>query len=260
VYTPKISPRNFAVAVVELLDFTASTTAILSLDRTLADMTPKVFISTPSKGNALRERAKERIFNELRKAGLDPRQMEKNEWSSEQPLKAIRKVIAECHGIVVLAFVQHVIPRTDAKVARQVVGDHPPGKEIKLPTVWNQIEATMAYTSDLPLLIIGEEGMEQEGLLEEYDWKVFPTTLNSKDFESEKFAGYLGSWKKLVFAHVESDARSTPKLDPSKITVGELVRQLTIPQFWSIASALITLLIAVATVGYKVGGGKWPWQ
>ena len=42
-----------------------------------------------------------------------------------------------------------------------------------LPTVWNQIEAAMAYTLGRPLLVIVEDGLVSEGLLEgKYDWIV----------------------------------------------------------------------------------------
>ena len=36
---------------------------------------------------------------------------------------------------------------------------------IRLPTVWNQIEAAMAHMHEIPLLVIAERGLREEGLL-----------------------------------------------------------------------------------------------
>jgi hypothetical protein len=181
-------------------------------------MTLKVFISAATKGTARQNQAKETVFNTLRNAGLNPRQMNKNEWSFQQPLKAIRKVIAECHGIAVLAFSQYAI-QSCAEVADQ--GQEPRPTEFCLPTVWNQIEAAMAYTRDLPLFIIAEKGVKEEGLMEGYDWTVYWTDLDPADFQSEKFLGYLKSWKDAVAEHAVSVEKATPDFDLLKLPLAK---------------------------------------
>ena len=123
-------------------------------------MTPKVLISVGGSPTARQAEASETIFHALEIAGFSPRQMKKNEWSSEQPFRATRKVMEECHGVVVIAFTRYRFPNgTD----RQKDGKEEPLTDICLPTVWNQIEASMGYTKSLPLLLIAENGIKEEG-------------------------------------------------------------------------------------------------
>jgi hypothetical protein len=221
---------------------------------------PKVFISVGSSGTEAQRRATDTIFAVLAASGLSPRQMEKNEWSAEQPLRAIRKIIAECHGAVIIAFTRYQFPegfestKNESRVAL---------KDVKLPTVWNQIEAALAYGKGLPLLVICEQGLRDDGLLEgKYDWRVFWTNFDTLDLSSNKFSGFVQSWKKLVDEHVNSSSAS-PVLgesDLSKITMAKILGLLTVPQVVATLSAIVSALVAVATLGFKVGASKWPWQ
>jgi hypothetical protein len=186
--------------------------------------------------------------------------MEKNEWSAEQPLRAIRKIIAECHGAVIIAFTRYEFKdgfeRT--KNASQVAL-----KDVKLPTVWNQIEAALAYGKGLPLLVICEQGRRDDGLLEgKYDWRVFWTNFDTLELSSDKFSAFVQSWKKLVDEQVNSPVGNSilGESDLSRITMAKVVGLLTVPQLVATLSAIMSALAAVATLGFKVGAGKWPWQ
>jgi hypothetical protein len=221
-------------------------------------MVPKVFISAASRGTARQNDVKATVFSALRAAGLDPRQMNKNEWSFEQPLKAIRNIITECHGIAVLALAQYEIHSVFDIAAEKKQSDP---ASFRLPTVWNQIEAAIAYDKDLPLLVIAERGVKEEGLMEgRYDWTVYWTDLDPAEFQSEKFLAFVATWKNAVFAHAAASAKGSQDFDLAKLTAGQLISRLTVAQIWACATTLFGLLIAVATAGYKVGGGKWPWQ
>jgi hypothetical protein len=63
-------------------------------------------------------------------------------------------------------------------------------KNISLPTVWNQVEAGMAYTLGQPLLAIAESHLRNEALLEAgYDWLInwvdlSPASLSSNEFQT----------------------------------------------------------------------------
>lgn len=222
-------------------------------------MEPKVFISVGSNATEKQQDATRVVFSVLRSAGLSPCQMGKNEWSFEQPLKAVRRVIGECDGIAVIAFSRYEFKQGTEQTnsgKRALV-------DVRMPTVWNQIEAAMAYTKNLPLLVIAEHGLKTDGLLEDrYDWAIYWTDFDPRDFHSKRFAAWVGTWKNAVFEH----ARLRPiqdvseRLDPSNVTVGTYLRQLTVPQLWALLSAITGVLIAVATVGYLIGASKWPWQ
>ena len=222
-------------------------------------MKPKIFISVGTASTPVQRDAADIVFRSLETAGLNPRQMNKNEWSFEQPLRAIRNVMQECDGAVVIAFY-----RSSFQMGTELTkaGAESPLGLVHLTTVWNQIEAGMAYIQELPLLVIAEHGLREEGLLEgKYDWRVFWTDLGAADFQSEAFLGFLASWKDAV---LERATTRSPKVgeerpDFSKLTIAQLVSGLSIPQLWKVLSAVVGVLVAVATVAFRIGSGKWPW-
>ena len=223
-------------------------------------MTPKVFISVGGAPTPQQAEASDMVFNALEIAGLSPRQMKKNEWSSEQPLRAIRRVMKECHGVVVIAFTRFRFPNG---TEQQKDGNENPLTDVHLPTVWNQIEASMGYTRGLPLLLIAEHGIREEGLIEgNYDWQIYWTNFEREDLSSEAFAGFLISWKKLVIKHVKSSTEKemAELKDLSVIPVTKLLGILSVPQLWKLCSALLGLMISIATISFRLGAGKWPWQ
>jgi hypothetical protein len=220
---------------------------------------PKVFISAGAVATPMQQQAIEIVASCLEDAGLSPRRMGVNEWSHDQPLRAIRKVIRECDGIAVIAFERVRFPNgiEHTKQGDKSLADR------RLPTVWNHIEAAIGYANDLPLLVIAENGLGEQGVLESmYDWNVYWTDFSPTDFRSEKFKGWLQSWKAAVLTHAARTLRSSAAtdVDVCKLTVGDLLKRLTLPQLWGLLSALTGLLIAVASVSYRIGASKWPWQ
>jgi len=150
-------------------------------------MKPKVYISIGSAAFSTQREASDAIFHSLETAGLSPRQMEKNEWTAEQPLRGIKRVIEQCHGIVVIAFRRY---QFTSGVERQKDGGEKQLVDIRIPTVWNQIEAAMGYMKGLPLLVIAEQGLLEDGLLEgRYDWKVYWTDFSPEQLRSDGFVG-----------------------------------------------------------------------
>jgi hypothetical protein len=221
-------------------------------------MKPQVYISIGSAATIRQRDAADAIFRTLEAAGLSPRQMERNEWSAEQPLRAIRRVLEKCDGVVVIAFRRYDFP---CGTERQKDGSELKLEDTQLTTVWNQIEAAMGYTRGLPLFVIAENGLHAEGLLEgRYDWKVYWTDLNSAEMQSERFIGYLESWKQLVMDHSALVSQSKPdETDLSKISIASLCGRLSVPQLWAAISALIACIGAIACAAFKAGGGRWPW-
>lgn len=221
-------------------------------------MNPKVFISAGTAGTPLQMEASEAIFQALEIAGLSPRQMEKNEWSSEQPLRAIKRVIDECDGAVVIAFSRY---QFESGNERKKDGTEQPLSGVRLTTVWNHIEATMTYMRSLPLLVIAEQGLHEEGLLEgRYDWKVFWTDFQPEHLKSEAFRGYLQAWKRLVVEGVTLRSKQPvgPEVDLSKMPLKKLVGLLTVSQMWKVLATIAALLLGIASIAYQIGAGKWP--
>ncbi len=186
--------------------------------------------------------------------------MNKNEWSFEQPLRAIKHVIEDCDGAVVIAFSRYHFP-TGMELKKS--GEVGPLTDVRLPTIWNQVEAAMAYMKCIPLLVIAERGLRDDGLLEgKYDWNVFWTEFKAEQLRSDAFVGYLESWRRRVVEHasMRSGSGASVNGDISKMTVGELIARLSVPQLWATVSAIFGLLLSVAAAAFRAGSGKWPWQ
>ena len=225
---------------------------------------PRIFLSVGSTGTTQQKEATETIFSVIEAAGLSPRQMEKNEWSSEQPLRAIRKIIDQCHGAVIIAFTRYEFPagiehaKNNAKIDLA---------DARFPTVWNQIEAALAYSRNMPLLVVCEQGLREDGLLEgKYDWKVFSTTFEPHELRSERFLGYVASWKRLVDEHVTVSTKTSASDSPynvadvlAKASLLDLTK-LPLSKLITWLGAFVSVLLSVAATAFKVGGGHWPWQ
>ena len=68
-----------------------------------------------------------------------------------------------------------------------------------MPTVWNQIEATMAYMLGQPLLAIVNANLRSDGLLETgYDWYVKWVDMDPASLSSPDFLRIFKDWEKQV--------------------------------------------------------------
>lgn len=128
--------------------------------------------------------------------GFNPRIIGRTEFSSQQPLKFIAEVMRECAGTVVIAFerifIESGVEMRKSQSAQLI-------KEERLPSIWNQIEAGMAYVLDHPLLVIKEHGLKKEGVLEfGYDWYVQNVTIDPIIIKSDLFIGVFKDWKNRV--------------------------------------------------------------
>ncbi|HYO55443.1 hypothetical protein [Archangium sp.] len=215
-----------------------------------------VFISAGRAATSQQEEFISNVEGLLRAEGFRPRSVGRTDFSADQPLKFIEKVMGECAGVVIIAFERiHIEQGTELRggpKARSANGH-------RVPTVWNHIEAAMAYVTRRPLLVIVEDGLRPEGLLETgYDWYVQRVELSKATLDTSEFRGILGDWKRKVgeVAGTLSNARPRgqgSELDPVKLTIGQILSAVTPAQAWAIAAALITLLGGVASGAYWLG-------
>jgi hypothetical protein len=113
--------------------------------------------------------------------------------TNKQPLKDVEYRMKRCYGAVVIAF-----ERTRINLGVSRPGVKPPNelKGVRLPPVWNQIEAAMAYTQGLPLLVLMENGLQDEGILESrYDWRVKKVNLREPIVNDPEFLGMFEDWR-----------------------------------------------------------------
>jgi hypothetical protein len=128
--------------------------------------------------------------------GLTPQTVGRTYFKNQQPLKSVTECMADCAGTIILAFERlYIQDGTERRGSKQ----QSPLGNVTLPTVWNQIEAAMAYTLGHPLLVLVENGIKSEGLLEHgYDWYVKWIDLQDTAFAQPEFIGVFTDWKRAV--------------------------------------------------------------
>lgn len=187
----------------------------------------------------------------LSAAGLSPRALNRNEWSTLSPLHAVEELLDRCHGAVVIGLERYHFP---AGVERRGADRESATGSISLPTPWNQIEAALAHGRGLPLFIILDETLKAEGLLEPaYGWFVVRLPLTPGALQTSSFTGQLEDWAKRVRAKKEA-VRGRGRgggFDPATLSVGELLLALRPAQI----GALIGALAAALSAAFALGGG-----
>jgi hypothetical protein len=215
-----------------------------------------VFLSVGRTSTPEQESFVTALEDALRSEGLAPRTVGRTDRSSIAPLKRIAEVMDECHGTVVLAYERTHSPLTidrPSSPSEQRLAD------VRLPSVWNQIEAAMSYSRGLPLLVVVEHGLRDEGLLEaRYDWFVQWLDLTEQALGSNEFRAVLADWAKRVKEHQNAPPASAPvtPTNPAERSLKELVGALTLPQLWAGLGSCAAVLIAVATIAYKLGSAS----
>jgi hypothetical protein len=139
--------------------------------------------------------------------GVEAQSVDEYSATNRQPLKDVEDRMDRCHGAIVLALERaHV----ESGVWRRGTQGETAMKDVKLPTVWNQIEAAMAYSRGLPLLVVAEAGLQSEALLESrYDWRVKWVRMNETVVEDPEFIGIFEDWRKSVFRHRDGPLERT---------------------------------------------------
>ncbi|MCP9835790.1 MULTISPECIES: hypothetical protein [unclassified Cyanobium] len=213
-----------------------------------------VFVSVGATATAEQESFVRSIEDRLRSESLIPKTVGRNTFSADAPLKAITELMERCCGIVVIALERSYFP---SGLERRGGPRQENLADTRLPTPWNQIEAAMAYTKHLPLLVIVEDGLKAEGLLEPgYDWYVQTLPLAETALGSNEFNGVLADWKEKVLAS-NPGVGSAPQpvlrgLNPAELSVLELVGALRPVQLWSVAIALAGLLAGAFSLGARL--------
>lgn len=178
-------------------------------------MKKKIFLSVGRTSTYEQEDFVREVEKYIENQGLIPQTLGRTYWSSLQPLRAVGELMRECCGTVVIA-----LERIHIKSGIQRRGslNQQPLQSINLTTVWNQIEAAMAYTLGHPLLVIVEKSVKDEGLLEQgYDWYVNSIDLNVAALHQREFVGVFADWKRRVDefeVYLKVDSNSRPVSPP----------------------------------------------
>jgi hypothetical protein len=185
-------------------------------------MTAKnVFISMGAPYREPQIKFRDALMDLLRDCDVVPRVINKTDYPTGNALLDISRVLRECDGAIIVAhertFLESGLEKRETKLSA-----------VRYSTPWNQIEAAMAFVLGMPILVLVELGIKEEGLLEEkYDWyierlEISPKSLSDKDVHARILAWCrkVQSGKRNRFARLRI-GESTPFLEfLQSITLG----------------------------------------
>jgi hypothetical protein len=172
----------------------------------------------------------------------DPRIMGVNEYPTGNPLPKLCEVMRSCHGVIVVAYERTYV---DAGETKRNSKDATKLISRTYTTPWNHIESAVAYSLGLPLYIICENGLTEEGLIEDkIDWYVQHIELTPEALQQPAVVQSLRSW---VQERVVPSARRPRTW---KALEGALkLKEMTPREIWGAAAVLFSVFLAGAFAG-----------
>lgn len=176
-----------------------------------------VFLSYPKPCHSSQQQFVNRVKTFLEVRGFAPRTLGVTDYDMDAPLKSIRRLMLECNGLLTIAFRRTHIEigasryRTDLANTSEVAL-----KDVWLTSPWSQIEPAMAYQIGLPVLILREKGVIDEGILERGVLGLYMPQFDLDEpvdeyFSSIEWNEMLGRWEGFVRSVVETKG-SPPRL------------------------------------------------
>ncbi len=122
-----------------------------------------VFISHPTPYNKHQECFLSLINLELKRHGLNPTNLGKNNWNFQSPLIPIKKLMDTCVAAIIIGLERHHsyigYEKEFSKNSKELIHKYS-------SSPWIQIEAGMAYQAGLPILVLKEDKVYAEGILD----------------------------------------------------------------------------------------------
>lgn len=201
--------------------------------------------------NARQEEFVKNVEDRLRVEGLVPQTVGRNVFTADSPFLAVNELMDKCRGVVIIALERLHI---QDGVEKDGGPDKAPLRDVKICTPWNHIEASLGYARRLPLLVIVQQGVRQDGFLERtLGRNVQTVTLDKESLHSPSFNGVLASWKeKLVATPPASTKPAETALDVEKLTIGELLGKLKPAHLRATIAGAVTALGAAFALGAKL--------
>jgi hypothetical protein len=220
----------------------------------MAEKQYSIFLSCGTPDTQAQEDFRKAVKNHLKSCNCDPHTVGENVFTSRQPIQAARDLIGSCDGVVVIAFERTRIVKGLDKPATAL-----PGKisNEAHPTVWNHMEAAMAYAQNVPILTLVQRGLKRQGMLSDrLEWKAIEGELNLALLGTEEFRQVFDDWMRYVKQGRPAPVLTAPEsltLDPGQMTIAQLLQAMKPGQLWSIAAALTSLLAIVASAAFWLG-------
>jgi hypothetical protein len=181
----------------------------------------------------------------LRSCDVEPRVMNLTDLPTVSPLTDISRVMRECHGAIVVAFERTYFESGIEKKKIDL-------KSVRYTTPWNQIEASLAFTLGLPIIVLMEPGLRQEGLLEQkFEWYVDEVNISAAGLSEKNVRNRIMAWcRKLQTAKASANRGAID----SKMPLSELMPLFSLGSVgWLIAFAFGIFVFGLAVGTSPVG-------
>lgn len=173
-----------------------------------------VFLSYPKPCFSAQKQFINRVRKHLDLRGFGPRTLGVTDYDMDAPLRAIRRLMLECNGLITVAFRRTFVEKGTARFRTDVKElTESPISRAWLTTPWAHIEPAMAYQLGLPILLLRERGVLDDGILERGVAGLYMPEFDLEKpvghyFASAEWSGVIGKWEGYVRSVV--DRKGTP--------------------------------------------------
>jgi hypothetical protein len=161
-----------------------------------------VFLSYPKPHMERQQKFILAIQAYLTERGLEGRTLGQNEYDMNAPLAAVRRLMLESNGMLVVAFRRYWIERGEENHEGDVT---PPRKARSISrswmtSEWCHMEAAMAFQLALPLLVLREEGVLSLGVLQHGVTGTYMPEFNLRSpmksyFKTQEWKQLIAQWE-----------------------------------------------------------------
>lgn len=157
-----------------------------------------VFLSVGEAHKEAQSRYLKELIVHLRRRGINAETLGRTFWSIENPLKPVQAKMQEVYGAVILAmerFHSRQGVYKEGSISERAANDQ------YFATVWTHIEAAMAYQLRLPLLILKEEKLVDEGMFDPgvHQWTIVRIDPESPhELKEDPVKSFIDSWIEAV--------------------------------------------------------------
>lgn len=166
-------------------------------------MKDSVFLSYPKPYMEKQKLFIEKIIAYLEDREFQPRTLGVTDYDMDAPLTAIRRLLLESNGLITIAFRRSFIEHGTGKPGSDIGESEYDLSNRWLTSPYCQIEPAMAFQLGLPVLIIREKGVIEEGILEKGVLGVYMPEFDLDNdideyFKSKEWIQIIQKWEGYV--------------------------------------------------------------
>ncbi len=176
-----------------------------------------VFLSHPTPYNTKQKEFIEKLKNILKDRGLEPRTLGVTDYNMTAPLTTIRRLMLESNGVLCVALKRYYIEKGITNKDSDLDREERDISNKYITSPYCQIEPAMGFQLGLPILILREKDVIDDGLLEKGVLGIYmPSEIDlSKSpeeyFDNEEIKSLLDEWGSYVRS-VAKNKGNPPKL------------------------------------------------